>query len=181
MSRVGKLPIKIPSVVKVSVSGWRVTVEGPLGKNEKTFDDSVLIKVEDGEVHISPARTGDDHSLVMHGTVRSIVASMVSGVVSGYRKDLEINGVGFKATVKGKIIDLDLGFSHDILYKIPDCIKIDVDQSGTKLSVSGVDKLLVGQVVADIKSYYPVEPYKGKGVRIVGEFVRWVTNLKQMI
>jgi large subunit ribosomal protein L6 len=172
VSRVGKLPVKIPNGVKVSVDGCRVVVEGPLGKNEKTFDDSVLIKIENGEVCVSPARIGDDHSLMMHGTVRSIVASMVDGMVSGYRKDLEINGVGFKATVKGKIIDLDLGFSHDILYEIPDRIKIDVDQSGTKLSVFGVDKQLVGQVVADIKSYYPVEPYKGKGVRIVGEFVR---------
>jgi large subunit ribosomal protein L6 len=172
MSRIGKLPIKIPTGVRVLVNGATVFVEGPLGKNEKTFDDSVLIKVENGEVCISPADASNDHSLVMHGTVRSIVASMVVGVVSGYKKDLEINGVGFKATMKGKAIDLDLGFSHDILHEIPVGVKIDIDQTGTKLSVSGVDKQLVGQVAADIKSYYPIEPYKGKGVRIIGEFVR---------
>jgi large subunit ribosomal protein L6 len=172
MSRIGKLPIKIPGGVKVLVDGGQITVEGPLGKNKKVFDSSVSIRVDGEEVCVSPAKASDDHSLVMHGTVRSIVASMVAGVVSGYKKDLEIFGVGFKAVLKGNIMDLDLGFSHDILYKIPDGIRINVDQSGTKLSVSGVDKQLVGQVAADIKSYYPVEPYKGKGVRIVGEFVR---------
>ncbi|MDR0595131.1 MAG: 50S ribosomal protein L6 [Puniceicoccales bacterium] len=172
MSRIGKLPIKIPTGVKVLVNGATVSIEGPLGKNEKTFDDSVLIKVENGEVCIYPTDASSDHSLIMHGTVRSIVASMVAGVVSGYKKNLEINGVGFKATMKGKVIDLDLGFSHDILHEIPARVKIDIDQTGTKLSVSGVDKQLVGQVAADIKSYYPIEPYKGKGVRIIGEFVR---------
>jgi large subunit ribosomal protein L6 len=146
-------------------------VEGPLGKNEKNFDDSVTIALNGSEVLVSPNGNGD-HALVMHGTVRSVVASMVTGVASGYKKDLEISGVGFKATMKGNALDLSLGFSHDILYDIPAGIKIVLDQTGTKLSVSGIDKQLVGQVAADIKSYYPVEPYKGKGVRIVGEFVR---------
>jgi large subunit ribosomal protein L6 len=172
MSRIGKLPIKVPAGVKVSVSGACVTVEGPLGRNEKNFDDSISIGVDGDEVHIAPVDVGNGHSLVMHGTVRSIVASMVSGVTSGYKKDLEIVGVGFKAILKDKILDLNLGFSHEILYKIPDGIKITVDQTGTKLSVSGVDKQMVGQVAADIKSYYPTEPYKGKGVHIIGEFVR---------
>jgi large subunit ribosomal protein L6 len=172
MSRIGKLPIKIPQEVKISIAGPRVSVEGPLGKNEKVFDGSVTITLDGGEVHVSPTNPSDDHSLVMHGTVRSIVAAMVLGVTSGYRKDLEISGVGFKAIMKGEKLDLSLGFSHDILYEVPAGIKVDIDQTGTKLSVSGVDKQLVGQVAADIKSYYPVEPYKGKGVRIVGEFVR---------
>jgi large subunit ribosomal protein L6 len=98
---------------------------------------------------------------------------MVVGVVSGYSKDLEISGVGFKATAKGQnVLDLSLGYSHDILYAIPPGIKLTIDQTGTKVSVSGIDKKMVGQVVADIKRFYPVEPYKGKGVRIVGEFVR---------
>ncbi|MDR1255909.1 MAG: 50S ribosomal protein L6 [Puniceicoccales bacterium] len=172
MSRIGKLPIKIPAGIKVLISGASVVVEGPLGKNEKVFDDSVFIKMENGEVCVSPADTSVEHSLVMHGTVRSIIESMVIGVTTGYRKNLEISGVGFKATMKGKVMDLDLGFSHDILYEIPAGIKVDIDQTGTKLSVFGVDKQLVGQVAANIKSYYPVEPYKGKGVRVVGEFVR---------
>jgi large subunit ribosomal protein L6 len=172
MSRIGKLPIKIPSGVKVTIAGTRISVEGPLGRNEKTFDDSVIAVLDGDEVRISPRTPDSEHSLIMHGTVRSIVASMVTGVASGYRKNLEINGVGFKAIMKGNAIDLNLGFSHDILYDIPAGIKVDIDQTGTKLSVSGVDRQLVGQVAADIKSYYPVEPYKGKGVRIVGEFVR---------
>lgn len=173
MSRIGKLPIKLPAGVKVNIDGARVSVEGPLGKNEKQFDNSVIINLQDNAIHVSPADLHNDHSLVMHGTVRSIISAMVDGVVSGYKKDLEINGVGFKAALKGgNALDLDLGFSHDILYQIPAGIKVVVDPSGTKLSVSGVDKQLVGQVAADIKSYYPIEPYKGKGVHIIGEFVR---------
>lgn len=172
MSRIGKLPIKLPSGVKFSIKDGVVSIEGPLGKNEKFFDDSVNVVLEGEFIHVTPTDLQNDHSLMMHGTVRSIIAAMVDGVVSGYKKDLEINGVGFKATLKGKILDLDLGFSHEILYEIPDGIKVVVDQSGTKLSVSGIDKQLVGQVAADIKSYYPIEPYKGKGVHIIGEFVR---------
>ncbi len=172
MSRIGKLPIRIPANVKVSINGPVVTVEGPIGKNEKTFDDSVFIKSNGEEVLVSPADINNEHSLMMHGTVRSIIASMVAGVTAGYKKELEINGVGFKATLKGEVLDLDLGFSHEILYKLPKGVKVEVDQTGTKLSVSGVDKQVVGQVAANIKSYYPIEPYKGKGVHIIGEFVR---------
>ncbi len=172
MSRIGKLPIKIPTNVKVVVNKDLISVEGPLGKNEKSFDNSVVIDLKDGFVEVKPADLQNEHSLVMHGTVRSIIASMIEGVATGYKKDLEINGVGFKASLKGDILDLDLGFSHKILHKLPAGIKVVVDQTGTKLSVSGVDKQLVGQVAADIKSYYPIEPYKGKGGHIIGEFVR---------
>ncbi|MDR1891026.1 MAG: 50S ribosomal protein L6 [Puniceicoccales bacterium] len=173
MSRIGKSPICIPANVKVSIDGSRVAVEGPLGKNEKTFDDSVTIKHVGSEICVLCKDENDKHSCMMHGTVRSIVNSMVTGVVSGYSKNLEISGVGFKATAKGQnILDLSLGYSHEILYAIPNGIKLEIDQSGTKVAVKGVDKKLVGQVAADIKRFYPVEPYKGKGVRIVGEFVR---------
>jgi large subunit ribosomal protein L6 len=109
----------------------------------------------------------------MHGTVRSIVNSMVIGVVDGYSKNLEISGVGFKVMMKEQnILDLNLCYSHDILYTIPNGIKLEIDPSGTKVAIKGIDKKLVGQVAADIKRFYPVEPYKGKGVKIVGEFVR---------
>jgi large subunit ribosomal protein L6 len=173
MSRIGKAPIIIPSNVKVSISGCRVTVEGPLGKNERVFDDSVEIVCAGDVVSVSPKSPNDRHSAVMHGTVRSIIASMVSGVVSGYSKNLEISGVGFKVIMRDKnILDLSLGYSHDIFYELPAGIKVEIDQSGTKLAVRGFDKKTVGQVAADIKRYYPVEPYKGKGVKIVGEFVR---------
>lgn len=172
MSRIGKVPVEIPSNVKVTINGNAVIVEGPLGKNEKMFDDSITIQIDKDVIHISPADVNNDHSLMMHGTVRSIISAMINGVVNGYKKELEISGVGFKAIIKGDSLDLDLGFSHEILYKIPNGIKIVVDPSGVKLSVSGVDKQLVGQVAANIKSYYPIEPYKGKGVHIIGEYVR---------
>ncbi|MDR3144213.1 MAG: 50S ribosomal protein L6 [Puniceicoccales bacterium] len=173
MSRIGKSPVCIPANVKISVDGCRVSVEGPRGRNEKIFDDSVAIAVDGEILTVSCKNPDDSHSRMMHGTVRSIVNSMVIGVVDGYSKDLEINGVGFKAIMKGQnILDLSLGYSHDILYEIPHGIKVAIDQTGTKVSVSGVDKKTVGQVVADIKRFYPVEPYKGKGVKIVGEFVR---------
>ncbi|MDR0693634.1 MAG: 50S ribosomal protein L6 [Puniceicoccales bacterium] len=173
MSRIGKSPIGVPSNVKVVVEGSRVVVEGPLGKNEKTFDDSVIIKQVGGEICVHCRDENDKHSCMMHGTVRSIVNSMVIGVVSGYSKNLEISGVGFKVAMKGQnILDLNLGYSHDILYTIPQGIKLEIDPSGTKAAVKGIDKKLVGQVASDIKRFYPVEPYKGKGVRIVGEFVR---------
>jgi large subunit ribosomal protein L6 len=173
MSRIGKSPISVPAKVKVVVDGCRVSVEGPLGKNEKVFDDSVEIRFENDEILVLCRDESDRHSCMMHGTVRSIINSMVIGVVSGYSKNLEINGVGFKAIMKGQnTLDLSLGYSHEILYTIPAGIKVEIDQTGTKVAVKGVDKKMVGQVAADIKRFYPVEPYKGKGVRIVGEFVR---------
>ncbi|MDR1528206.1 MAG: 50S ribosomal protein L6 [Puniceicoccales bacterium] len=173
MSRIGKSPICIPSKVKVVIDGGHVTVEGPLGKNEKTFDNSVIIKQVDGEICVCCRDENDKHSCMMHGTVRSIINSMVVGVINGYSKNLEISGVGFKVVMKGQnILDLNLGYSHDILYTIPNGIKLEIDPSGTKIAVKGIDKKLVGQVAADIKRFHPVEPYKGKGVRIVGEFVR---------
>ncbi|MDR2779062.1 MAG: 50S ribosomal protein L6 [Puniceicoccales bacterium] len=173
MSRIGKSPICIPSKVKVVVDGSHVAVEGPLGKNERTFDNSVIIKHAENEIRVYSRNENDKHSCMMHGTVRSIINAMVVGVASGYSKNLEINGVGFKATMKGQnVLDLSLGYSHEILYAIPNGIKLGIDPSGTKIAVNGVDKKLVGQVAADIKRFYPIEPYKGKGVRIVGEFVR---------
>lgn len=170
MSRIGKLPVAIPDKVKVAVDGVAVTVEGPKGKLTKNFDTSVNIKVDGDKVVIEPS-SNSRLSRAMWGTARSIVQGMVEGVVKPYEKQLEIEGVGFKAQLKGKILDLALGYSHPINYPIPEGITVDID-GGTKLKVSGPDKHMVGQVTADIKSYYPVEPYKGKGVRIVGEFVR---------
>lgn len=170
MSRIGKMPVKVPSNVKVSISGSKVRVEGPLGVNEKIFGAGAKINFAGDEIIVEKM---DDsrQSEMMYGTVRSIINGMIIGVVSGFQKQLEINGVGFKATLKGSQLDLALGFSHEILYDIPAGIQILVD-GGTKLTIKGFDKKMVGQVAADIKRYYPVEPYKGKGVRIVGEYVR---------
>lgn len=170
MSRIGKQPVSIPDKVKVSVSGDTVLVEGPKGKVKKTFAPVVKVTIVDNKVTFAP--TEDSRfSKAMYGTVRSIVAGMVKGVTDGYSKELEIQGVGFKANLKGNQLDLALGYSHPIVMEIPAGIKLTVTDQ-TKLKVEGADKQLVGAVTAEIRSYYPPEPYKGKGVRIVGERVR---------
>lgn len=170
MSRIGKQPVSIPDKVKVTINGETVLVEGPKGKVQKTFAPVVKVTVADQKVTFAP--TEDSRfAKAMYGTVRSIVAGMVKGVTDGYSKDLEIQGVGFKANLKGKVLDLALGYSHPILMDIPEGIKVTVVE-GTKLKVEGADKQLVGAVTAEIRGYYPPEPYKGKGVRIVGERVR---------
>lgn len=170
MSRIGKLPVAVPDAVKVTVNGAEIAVEGPKGKLSKSFDKAVSVKVEDGNVIVTP-NDNSRHANAMYGTVRSIINGMVDGVQKPYVKQLEIEGVGFKATLKGKVLDLALGYSHGINYDIPDGITIKVD-GGTKLTVEGCDKHMVGQVAADIYSFKPVEPYKGKGVKIVGQYVR---------
>jgi large subunit ribosomal protein L6 len=170
MSRIGKQPVPIPDKVKVTVTGGAVLIEGPKGKVQKTFAPVVTITVADKQVTFAP-KDNTRFASAMYGTARSIVAGMVKGVTEGYVKDLEIQGVGFKANLKGKQLDLALGYSHPIVMDIPDGIKITVvDQ--TKVKVEGADKQLVGAVTAEIRGYYPPEPYKGKGVRIVGERVR---------
>ena len=170
MSRIGKQPIPIPDKVKVDIKDTTVHVEGPKGKVHKTFAPVVTIKITDKKVIVAPI--GETRfANAMYGTTRSIIASMVKGVTLGFSKDLEIQGVGFKANLKGKQLDLALGYSHPIIMDIPDGIKITVVE-GTKVKVEGCDKQLVGAVTAEIRSYYPPEPYKGKGVRIVGERVR---------
>jgi len=170
MSRIGKQPVSIPDKVKVSVTGGTVLVEGPKGKVQKTFASAVRITVADQKVSFAPTEE-TRFSKAMFGTARSVVAGMVKGVTEGYAKELEIQGVGFKANLKGKQLDLALGYSHPILMEIPEGIKITVTDQ-TKLKVEGADKQLVGAVTAEIRGYYPPEPYKGKGVRIVGERVR---------
>lgn len=172
MSRIGKQPVVIPEKVKVAVNPANnsVLVEGPKGKVQKTFAPVVKIDVANQQVTFSPTEE-TRFSRAMYGTARSVVAGMVKGVTEGYVKELEIQGVGFKANLKGNQLDLALGYSHPILMTIPEGIKVTVTDQ-TKLKVEGADKQLVGAVTAEIRSYYPPEPYKGKGVRIVGERVR---------
>jgi large subunit ribosomal protein L6 len=170
MSRIGKQPVLIPDKVKVTVNGESVLVEGPKGKVQKTFASVVKVTVADKKVTFKP--TEDTRfSNAMYGTARSVVAGMVKGVTEGYTKELEIQGVGFKANLKGSQLDLALGYSHPIVMDIPEGIKISVTDQ-TKIKVEGADKQLVGAITAEIRGYYPPEPYKGKGVRIVGERVR---------
>ena len=170
MSRIGKQPVPIPDKVKIDIKDTTVSVEGPRGKVEKTFAPVVTITLTDQKIVVAPIGS-TRFANAMYGTARSIIAGMVKGVTAGYLKELEIQGVGFKANLKGKQLDLALGYSHPILMEVPDGIKITVTE-GTRLKVEGCDKQLVGAVTAEIRSYYPPEPYKGKGVRIVGERVR---------
>lgn len=170
MSRIGKKPVRIPAKVKVDIKGQTVNIEGPKGKLSKTFDAVVAIQSANEKITVAPVEESR-FARAMYGTARSVIAGMVKGVSEGYFKELEIQGVGFRANLKGKQLDLALGYSHPILMDIPDGIKITVTDQ-TKLKVEGPDKQVVGAVTAEIRSYYPPEPYKGKGVRIVGERVR---------
>jgi len=169
MSRIGKTPVAIPPKVKVTVSAGRVSVEGPKGKLDLALPRHTDAKVESGSVLVT--RAGDtSEARAMHGLARALVSNLVKGVTDGFSKKLEIQGVGFKAAVQGKVVNMALGYSHPILYPIPDGIKVTVEEN-TKLSVEGIDKELVGRVASELRSFYPPEPYKGKGVRYVGEKV----------
>ncbi len=170
MSRIGKLPVGIPDGVEVSVTDNLVSVSGPKGKLEQSFSELANVVVKENEVRVSPA---DDTraARAMYGTARAIVANMVKGVVETYSKDLLLQGVGFRAAVQGNLVNLELGYSHPINYSVLEGVTVTVADN-VKIRVEGSDKQKVGQVTADIKSFYPVEPYKGKGVRIVGDYVR---------
>ncbi|MDR3456377.1 MAG: 50S ribosomal protein L6 [Verrucomicrobiae bacterium] len=169
MSRIGKQPIVIPAKVKVEVKGQNVHVEGPKGKLNWELPKRTSLKVADGKIIVS--REGEDaQAKALHGLSRALVNNMVKGVAEGFVKKLEIQGVGFKAAVTGKIVNLTLGFSHPINYNIPDQVKVTVEEN-TKLTIEGPDKMVVGKVASEIRSYYPPEPYKGKGVRYAGEHV----------
>jgi len=160
--------------VKASVADNTVSLEGAKGKLSQNFGTAVDIKLEGDEIHVTPA-SASRQSNAMHGTARSIIAAMVKGVVEGYQKVLEIKGVGFKAELKGKVLTLSLGYAHPCIYELPEGITVVIGETNDKnplVTVSGASKHMVGQVASDLKHFYPVEPYKGKGVRIHGEFVR---------
>ncbi|MCG8318544.1 MAG: 50S ribosomal protein L6 [Cytophagales bacterium] len=171
MSRVGKQPVLIPGGVTVEVSGQTVTVKGAKGECTYTAPGCIAVAVEDNSVVVSRADESK-FSKAMFGTVRSLVNNMVVGVSQGYKKELIIEGVGYKAVMKGQEIVLSLGYSHDINYAIPEGINVAVAGGGTSVSTEGIDKQLVGQVAARIRDYSPAEPYKGKGVRYSGEQIR---------
>ena len=170
MSRIGNKPVEIPDKVKVNVDNQgSISVEGPKGKLSWTLPREIKASVSDNRVSL--AREAETRSVkALHGLSRALVNNMVQGVSEGFTKQLEIEGVGFKAAVQGSTLNLSLGFSHPILFPIPTEIKITVVDA-TKLTIQGIDKKLVGQVAADIRRFYPPEPYKGKGVRYAGEQV----------
>ncbi len=170
MSRIGNSPISIPSGVDVSVSGQQVTVKGSKGSLDVTLPESISASVEDGTVTV--ARANDEtKAKSLHGLNRSLVNNMIIGVSEGYRKDLEIVGVGYRAAAKGSSkLEMALGFSHPVVVEAPDGVTFDVPEP-TKIGVIGIDKQIVGQVAAEIRSHRPPEPYKGKGVRYAGEHI----------
>src|SRR5438876_772335 len=171
MSRIGNKSIALPDKVKVKVGNdGTVAVQGPKGKLNWKLPRDISAKVENN--HVSLARGAESRSVkALHGLSRALVNNMVRGVSEGFSKDLEIEGVGFKAAVQGQNLNLSLGFSHPILFPIPKEIKVTVTDQ-TKIAIQGIDKKLVGQVAADIRRFYPPEPYKGKGVRYAGEQIR---------
>jgi large subunit ribosomal protein L6 len=169
MSRIGKQPIAIPPKVKVEVKGQKVSVEGPKGKLDWELPRRTSLKVDNGKVVVS--REGDDADVkALHGLSRALVNNMVRGVSEGFIKKLEIQGVGFKAAVSGSNVNMTLGYSHPIVYAIPSQIKVTVEEN-TKITIEGPDRQVVGQVAAELRSFYPPEPYKGKGVRYSDERV----------
>jgi large subunit ribosomal protein L6 len=170
MSRIGKKSIAIPAQVKVAVEGRHVRVEGPKGKLAMELPACVTAKVADNHVSLAAQESVSNHK-AFHGLARSLVNNMVLGVSLGFQKKLEIQGVGFKAAVQGKNLNLSIGFSHPVIFPIPADIKITVTEN-TQLQIDGPDKQKVGEVAASIRRFYPPEPYKGKGIRYVGERVR---------
>jgi large subunit ribosomal protein L6 len=171
MSRVGKMPVKVPEKVKVSVDGTLVKIEGPKGKMSFPFNPRVAVAVEKGEVKIT--RPDDSRlSKGLHGLTRTLVKNAVEGVTKGYERGLEISGVGFKAELKGKDLHFALGFSHPVVFKLPEGITAEVDAKQTKLVLRGVDKHLLGLTAAKVRDLRPPEPYKGKGIKYAEEKIR---------
>jgi large subunit ribosomal protein L6 len=168
-SRVGRLPITIPSGVTVSIKDNEVSVQGAKGKLVKAFNSAVLIELKDQQIFFSP-RNNSRFAKAMQGTARSIVASMIKGVQQLFSKNLEINGTGYRAVLKGKVLELFLGKSHSDQYIVPEGIILTITDN-TKIKVEGADLALLGQVAADIFHFKKVEPYKAKGVTIVGQYV----------
>lgn len=170
MSRIGKQPVPLPKGVEVTVDGRVVTVKGPKGELTQRMPAEIGVKIEDGQVVVSRPSDQSKHR-ALHGLSRTLVANMVEGVTEGFKKTLEIVGVGYRAEKQGKGLRLQLGFSHPIQYDAPEGIALDAPQP-TVVVVEGIDKQMVGQVAAEIRSFRPPEPYKGKGVRYQGEHVR---------
>lgn len=170
MSRVGKYPVDIPQGVQVAIAGGILTAKGKLGELRMPVSDLVETTVDGNKVTVKP-RTTERQSRMMWGTTRALIASLVKGVSTGYTKSMEITGTGYRAAVQGKNLELNLGFSHPVVYPIPDGIKITCERP-TAIKVEGMDKRLVGQVASEIRAYRLPEPYKGKGVRYTDETIR---------
>jgi len=169
MSRIGKKPISLPDGAQATVTGQNVKIKGPKGELDVTLVKDVKVALEDGAISLEPVDQSKQ-SRSMWGMSRTLVQNLVEGVTNGYAKTLEIQGVGYRAALKGKDLQLQLGLSHEVLYAVPEGVKIECPKQ-TEVIVSGIEKQKVGQVAAEIRQFRPPEPYKGKGIRYQGEYV----------
>jgi len=170
MSRVGKNPVTVPNGVTVDLKDQQMKVKGPKGELTLAIHPKVAVQVENGCVTVAPNNKDDRESRALWATVQRRITNMVLGVTEGFSKDLEIEGVGYRCNLQGKTLVLQLGFSHDVHYPVPEGISIAVEKQ-TAIKITGIDKEQVGQVAAEIRGYRPPEPYKGKGVRYAGEYI----------
>lgn len=171
MSRIGKQPVPLPEKVQVKIDGTDVEVKGPRGTLTQTFHPDMTIKEEDGQL-IVERPTDQRHHRALHGLTRALLSNMVTGVTEGFRKVLEVHGVGYSAQMQGQDLLMKLGFSHDVIVEPPEDVSFQVEDRGTTIIVDGNDKQVVGQIAANIRGWRPPEPYKGKGIRYRGEYVR---------
>jgi large subunit ribosomal protein L6 len=169
MSRIGKRPVAIPSGVTATVDGQTVKMKGPKGQLQFVVHDDVEVKLDKNIVQVNP-RVDTNRAIALYGTARARIANLVEGVTKGFEKKLEITGVGYRAAMQGKNLQLALGYSHDVVYAIPEGIQITVPKP-TEITITGSDIQRVGQVAAEIRAYRPPEPYKGKGVKYANEFI----------
>jgi large subunit ribosomal protein L6 len=169
MSRIGKKPVPVPSGVTANVEGQTVKMKGPKGALQFVVPEEVSVKLEDGNVQVDP-RNESKRARSMWGTSRTLVANLVTGVTKGFERKLEITGVGYRAAVQGKNLQLALGYSHDVIYPIPEGIQVATPKP-TEITITGIDSQKVGQVAAEIRGFRPPEPYKGKGVKYAGEYI----------
>lgn len=171
MSRIGRMPVVIPDGVKVEIKGSHVNVKGPKGELAHTFPASMEISIKDGEIRVE--RPSDErHHRALHGMTRSLINNMVVGVSDGFEKILEINGVGYRAEIRGKSLVLHVGYSHEVVIDPPEGITFEVDTRTRQIKVMGYDKQVVGQTAAVIRKVRPPEPYKGKGIKYLDEYIR---------
>jgi len=169
MSRIGKKPVAVPTGVTASVEGQTVKVKGPKGALQLVVDDDVVVVLDKGVVKVDP-RNDSKRARSMWGTYRTLVSNLFTGVTKGFEEKLEITGVGYRAAVQGKSLNLQLGFSHDVSFPIPEGIAIATPKP-TEINITGINKQTVGQITAEIRGYRPPEPYKGKGVKYAGEYI----------
>ena len=170
MSRVGKYPVEVPAGVQVAIAGGMVTAKGKLGELKLPLTDLVEATIDGNKISVKP-RSNEAKARMMWGTTRALIATMLKGVSAGYAKSLEITGTGYRAAVQGKNLEINLGFSHPVIYPVPEGIKITCEKP-TSIKVEGVDKRQVGQVASEIRAFRPPEPYKGKGARYTDETIR---------